>query len=304
MPDRRGRWNLPGCIGSVPPVEELPSLPDLAIVPGAQRLAGGTHGTTWSAVRADGSEIVVKAGDHVPDGVFLAEAEGLGAIAATGALAVPAVLDAGPRHLVLQALRALPDDDPAFWEMAGRDVAALHASTGPAYGWHCDNWLGQLPQRNPWCLDGHEFFARHRVLRYLDEEPVQAVMGSEALTGVERICARFDSLVPAMPPVLCHGDLWSGNFVATHDRRPAVVDPAVAYTWAEVDISMMYCEHRPDERFFEAYHEIHPPEPGWRERMELLHLRELLSVLAHFGQYPELCAETVDRVQVVIARFG
>jgi len=129
-------------------------------------------------------------------------------------------------------------------------------------------------------------------------------LGLETLAGIERICARLDTLVPTMAPVLCHGDLWSGNFLATHDGRPAVVDPAVAYSWAEVDISMMYCEHRPDERFFDAYHEVHPPEPDWKERLELLHLRELLSVLGHFGSYPELCQKTVDRVRAVTARFG
>jgi hypothetical protein len=37
--------------------------------------------------------------------------------------------------------------------------------------------------------------------------------------------------------------------------------------------------------------------------MELLHLRELLSVLAHFGDYPALCRDTVSRVRGVIAAF-
>ncbi len=285
-------------------MDGLPPLPAFDNVTDARRVAGGNHGTTWLATLGDGSEVVVKAGEHVPEGVFLAEAEGLEAIETTGALATPTVLAAGPRRLVLEVLLPPPQHDPDFWEAAGRAVAALHANTGPAHGWHRDNWLGRLPQHNPWTPDGHEFFAQHRVLRYLNEPLVQAVLGSDMLNAIERICSRLTTLVPAMPPVLCHGDLWSGNFLATRDGQPAVIDPAVSYAWAEVDISMMWCEFRPDERFFNAYHEVHPPEPGWQERLELLHLRELFSVLAHYGDYPDLCGETVERIRSVAERLG
>lgn len=172
--------------------EYPPSLPGFGEVTETRRVSGGNHGTTWLLVRSDGSRVVVKSGQHVPSGVFLAEAEGLTAIAA----------------------------------------------------------------------------------------------------------------VPSMPPVLCHGDLWRGNFLATDDAHPAVIDPAVAYTWAESDVSMMYCEEPPHPRFSDAYHEIHPAEPGWRERMELLHLRELLSCVAHFAEHPALCELIVPRVHDVVEKYS
>ena len=285
-------------------VNQTPGLPGFDGIVEARRVSGGNHGTTWLATRGDDCEVVIKGGDHVPEGVFPAEAEGLEAISSTGAVATPNVLEVGPRHLVLETLRTPPDTDWAFWEEAGRAVAAMHANVGPAHGWHRDNWLGQLPQRNSWCSDGHEFFVRNRVLRYLDEQPIQEVLGLEVLHGIERICDRLNSLVPVMAPVLCHGDLWSGNFLSAADGRPALIDPAVAYTWSEVDISMMYCEKRPDDCFFHAYHEVHPPQAGWKDRMDLLHLRELLSVLAHYGHWPELCAETAVRVGAVVTKYG
>lgn len=41
---------------------------------------------------------------------------------------------------------------------------------------------------------------------------------------------------------------------------------------------MMYCNGGAPERFFDAYHELNPPPTdGWRERMELLHLRGLVA---------------------------
>jgi fructosamine-3-kinase len=38
-------------------------------------------------------------------------------------------------------------------------------------GWPADGWLGRLRQVNTWNADGHEFFAEHRLLRYLTEPP-------------------------------------------------------------------------------------------------------------------------------------
>ena len=257
-----------------------PRVPSFGEFTESRRLAGGAHGTTWLLTRSDGSNLVIKSGEQVPAGLFLSEAEGLSAIAATGSLATPTVFHAGPCHLMLEALLPPPIDDTTFWEEAGRAVAALHAVLGPAHGWHQDNWLGLLPQHNDWCVDGHEFFVHNRVLPYLKETNAQTALGSKGISGIERICSKFHDLVPPMPPVLCHGDLWKGNFLATKDGQPAVADPAVTYTWAELDISMMYCEDPPPDRFFDAYHEVHPEEPGWRERIELLHLRELLSTVA------------------------
>jgi fructosamine-3-kinase len=70
--------------------------------------------------------------------------------------------------------------------------------------------------------------------------------------AVERLCARLPDLIPAMPAVLTHGDLRSGNLVSQSGGRIAVIDPAVSYTWAEVDLSMLWCSPRPPAagRFF------------------------------------------------------
>ena len=168
--------------GMLEDMDEIPpGLPAFGEVTETRRAAGGAHGTTWLLTRSDGSEVVAKSGEHVPAGLFLAEAEGLAAIAATGSLHTPTVLHAGPSHLVLEALLPPPVDDVSFWEEAGRAVGALHAVPGPAHGWHQDNWLGLLPQHNAWCVDGHEFFVRNRVLRYLEEPTAQAALGTEGI---------------------------------------------------------------------------------------------------------------------------
>jgi hypothetical protein len=53
------------------------ALPEFGTVIQAEPLTGGFAHKTWLARLEDGSQVVVKAGEQVPPGMFLAEAEGL-----------------------------------------------------------------------------------------------------------------------------------------------------------------------------------------------------------------------------------
>ena len=159
-------------------------------------------------------------------------------------MTAPEVVLVTPDLLVLKPL--LPrTDSPQFWEQLGHLVAALHTATvHDRFGWHHDGWLGRLPQDNTWDTDGYAFFAQ-RILRWLPEPLVEAAFDPDERRALERLCAALPELVPPQPPVLTHGDLWSGNVLATTDGVPALIDPAVSYTWAEVDLSMLWCGTRP-----------------------------------------------------------
>jgi fructosamine-3-kinase len=247
-----------------------------------RQLAGGTHHQVWLATQADGSRLVVKATPSCPAGMFTAEAEGLAVLRDSGTFWTPRVVDVGADFLVLEALEALPGpEDAAFWESAGRALARLHSIGNDQFGWSQDNWLGPTRQVNTWTVDGYEFFARHRLLRYLAEPAVAAVLTAADRSAIERICARLPELLPLPRPALTHGDLWPGNMLATTDGTAALIDPAVSWNWPGVDVSMMLYSGVPTPgRFFDAYHELRPPEPGWRDQLRLLHLRELLCVLS------------------------
>lgn len=108
-------------------------------------------------------------------------------------------------------------------------------------------------------------------------------------------------MIPATPPVLVHGDLWRDNILAGPAGRPALIDPAVWYGWPEVDISMLWLSPRPaaSRHFFETWEAIARPEPGWTGRAPLLHVREMLSVLAQRGGENG----TADRLRAVLAPF-
>ncbi len=65
------------------------------------------------------------------------------------------------------------------------------------------------------------------------------------------------------------------------DGGPALCDPAPYFGWPEAELSMLYgtMDTVPAE-FERAYLAVRPLDDGWRDRLPLLHLRELL---AHFG---------------------
>ena len=81
----------------------------------------------------------------------------------------------------------------------------------------------------------------------------------------------------------------------------AVIDPAVSYTWAEADLSMLWGSPRPpaSDRFFEVYQELNPSPPGWAERMPFLYLRELLSVVAQIADTPQ----AAEGIRTTLAPF-
>ncbi|WP_433615707.1 fructosamine kinase family protein [Dactylosporangium sp. CA-139114] len=248
-----------------------------------ERAAGGFAAEAALVRLRSGREVFAKTLAEPPgEDVFEVEAEGLAALRAAG-LATPDVLAVGRGVLVLS--RLLPRRDEAgAWERLAHDLARLHAVTSPRFGWHRDGWLGTHRQVNTWEDDGHIFFARHRLLRWLPNPRLRGKLGGPDRRALERLCDRLPELLPERPASLTHGDFWAQNIMTTEDGLPAVVDPAVSWTWAEVDLSHLWCSPHPPaaERLFAVYADVTGLDGGWRERMPLLHLRQMLALVAMF----------------------
>lgn len=246
---------------------------------------GGLAATAGLARRADGTQVFVKAFAEPPsDDAFAAEAEGLHGLRTLGGVETPEVLLASRDLLVLTMLRPRPSTE-TFWERLAHVLARLHTTTSsPRFGWQRDNWLGRRRQINTWADDGFEFFARHRLLRWLDEPRVQAALDAADRSALERLCALLPELLPDKPACLTHGDLWTQNVLAGPGEQPALIDPAVSYMWAEVDLAHLWTTAPPPEAqgFFDVYSELTSLDAGWRERMPILQLRQHLTVIAQF----------------------
>ncbi|RAO31519.1 hypothetical protein PSN13_04083 [Micromonospora saelicesensis] len=267
-----------------------------------QPVTGGLAALAGIATRRDAPPVFVKAFAHPPaDDVFAAEAEGLAALRELGGVATPEVILADRDVLVLSVLSERPRSE-AFWEQFAHLLARLHLSTThPRFGWHHDNWLGRRRQVNTWNDDGFAFFAEHRLLRWLDEPRVEAALDAQDRSALERLCDRLPDLLPERPACLTHGDLWAQNVLATADGDPALIDPAVSYLWAEVDLAHVWSTSPPPEarRMFEVYAELTSLDAGWEARMPVIQLRQHLAVLAQFDDD----WGAADQIRAVLAPF-
>ncbi|GAA4915960.1 fructosamine kinase family protein [Nonomuraea thailandensis] len=259
---------------------------------------GGVVAAAGMARLRDGSQVFAKTLRTAAPDLFEIEAAGLRALRELGGVTTPEVLAVTPDLLVLEPLPPRREEDELFWEELALAVAGLHGGVvGERFGWHRDGWLGRLRQDNTWDGDGHAWFAQRRILRWLPEPLVEEVLDREERLALERLCAALPDLLPPAPPVLTHGDLWRENVLSGSAGGPALIDPAVSYSWAEADLSMLWCSPRPPAagRFFEVYAATAPLPDGWQERMRIYHLRELLSSIAHDDNTRE-CAEEVREI--------
>jgi fructosamine-3-kinase len=237
----------------------------LAAVVRTAPLHGGDIGEVVRAELADGRTVVVKSTSYDAD----LEAEGLHALAEAGA-PVPAVLDVQPHRLILEHVSG-----PADWATLGRSLAQVHRHTAERFGWHRDNVIGPLRQRNGWRDRWPEFHVEQRLAPYLGDLPSDLAARLErAMTGPLPRLLDHDA-----PASLVHGDLWTGNVVAGR----WLIDPAVHHADREVDLAMLTLFGDAPAALHRAYAEAWPLDPGWERRRPALQLAPLLVHVRLFG---------------------
>ncbi|MBB6428382.1 fructosamine kinase family protein [Algisphaera agarilytica] len=247
---------------------------------------------------SDGRGVFVKTNTNAGTlpGLFEAEAAGLDALRnAAGALGVPEVLAVGRDYLVLELID-IGGKSADFEEKLGHGLAQLHqrSQRDEGFGFEADNYLGRLPQGNT-MSEGYITFWRERRLLPLIERlsayPQVVDRGRRLADRLEDVLAGSDE-----PPVLIHGDLWSGNACADRDGRVWIYDPACSYTNREVEFGMTRLFGF-GSRFEAAYREVWPLQDGWERRVEIYRLHHLLSHLWHFGGgYESQCRALLDRL--------
>ncbi len=278
-----------------------------ARVAGSRPAGGGCIHRAEIVGLADGDRYFVKSNPAPPPKIFEREAEGLAALAATGAIRVPRPLGTGhdPRpFLVMEAIESGPRS-PGFAATFGQRFARLHQANSESerdrverFGFAHDNHIGATPQPNPWTEDWVDFFRRHRLGHQLDLARSGGVSDRALDRLGDRLLDRLDELIgePEEPPCLLHGDLWSGNYMVDDAGEPVLIDPAGYFGRREADLAMTYLFGGFDARFYAAYEEAWPLAPGSADRLEIYKLYHLLNHLSLFGRsYRDGCVTILKR---------
>ena len=136
------------------------------------RISGGDINDTYELVLTTGERVFMKSNSRSDTSFFTAEAEGLSALAQTGAISTPHVLgcgtDSGRVFLLLEFIERKSRVSD-YWEMFGRQLAKMHIAgtkeyvTGGVYGFNSDNYIGHNKQINTPHNDWIGFFRDCRL---------------------------------------------------------------------------------------------------------------------------------------------
>lgn len=254
-------------------------------------VSGGDINRAYALLLSDGSRLFMKANRRENADFFRAEAEGLEALKATGAISVPGVIARGTddkeSFLLLEYIEE-GRRSPSASEKLGIRLAQMHMADAAAcvpggrYGFLSDNYIGAGYQSNKPADSWVEFFADRRLRPQF--EKAAAYWDVDERKSIERFLDRLDRyLAEPERPSLIHGDLWAGNYMIDRSGEPWLIDPAAYVGHAEADLAMTELFGGFDRRFYDAYRETAGIDPGYADRRDIYNLYHLLNHLNLFG---------------------
>ena len=256
-------------------------------------VSGGDINRAYRLTLSDGTGVFMKSNATANLPFFTAEAEGLAAIAAAGAIRTPELLGLGTdERYGAFLLLAWTDAGPRsrdYWENFGRRLADMHRTgtsglTGGRFGFPRDNFIGAGKQVNTPHDRWIGFFRDCRLTPMFRTADALGYFDAGDRKHMTRLLDRLDELlIEPERPSLLHGDLWSGNFITGSDGEAWLIDPAAYVGHAEADLAMTELFGGFSPAFYDAYREVFPLQPGYGRRRDLYNLYHLLNHLNLFG---------------------
>jgi fructosamine-3-kinase len=246
-------------------------------------VAGGCINACYR-VSTGGAGLFIKLNSVGAADSFAAEADGLAALRAAGMRAPEPLAHGTTETRAYLAIELLELRATGDFEALGRQLAAQHRAGGERFGWRRDNYIGATPQKNPWCESWPDFWRDRRLAPQLARAEANGY-GRELRGDIEHLMQALGVFFPGYAPAssLLHGDLWSGNAGFFADGSPVIFDPAVYRGDREADLAMTELFGGFPERFYSAYREAWPLDPGYAVRRDLYNLYHVLNHLNLFG---------------------
>lgn len=288
---------IPGAVASaIGDATQRPFLLQCAIPVG-----GGDINRSFRLEGTDGSRYFLKLNEARCHALFIAEAAGLQAVAATHTLRVPQVIahgaSEGMSFLVLEHLQLGGRGDA---RRLGEQLAALHRHRADRFGFPQDNFIGSTPQPNGWTDDWLDFWRERRLGHQLRLAAQNGYGGELQRLGVKLMDALPDLFAGYSPqPSLLHGDLWGGNHGFLAEGTPTVFDPAAYYGDRECDLAMTELFGGYPADFYAGYQAAWPLDAGYASRRDLYNLYHILNHANLFGgSYVSQALQLCQRLSV------
>jgi protein-ribulosamine 3-kinase len=173
-------------------------------------------------------------------------------------------------------------------------LAKLHSTPAPIpdgfdrpmFGFPVTTCCGDTPQDNSWKASWADFYAENRLRSILCTGLKQNGSDQELADAVETVASKVvprligDDTLKGIVPVVCHGDLWSGNhsrgqIAGQGGREEVCYDPSAVYGHSEYDLGIMKMFGGAGVGFFDEYTKLLPkaePKAEWEDRVQLYEL--------------------------------
>ncbi|MDN3669607.1 fructosamine kinase family protein [Echinicola jeungdonensis] len=219
--------------------------------------------------------------------MFHQEIKGLNLLRKNCPLQIPKTVGSGrldnQNYLLIEWIEGgYPGAD--YWERLGHGLAEMHMATSPVFGLEDNNFISILPQSNLQHEKWVDFYINERLEPMLGKAFYEKTISKSFYKKFQLIYPKLEGHLPKEKPALLHGDLWSGNVIVNSQGQPCLIDPAVYYGHREMDLAFSKLFGGFEGRFYDAYHNIFPLEPGFSSRADIYNLYPLLVHLNLFGK--------------------
>lgn len=247
-----------------------------------------TGGCINNAVRVKTGEgsFFLKWNEDIEEDMFAAEANGLRLLRAGSSLKIPEVLGLGKienKHYLLLEYVESRFPMTTYWQQLGQGLASQHRIAAEKFGLEYDNYIGSLPQANHQSENWIDFFREKRLEVQLGLAIYNGLVDKDFANKYKALYSKLPDLLQEEPPALLHGDLWSGNVMVGEEGEPCIIDPAVYYGHREVELAFTELFGGFDPRFYSAYEEAFPLDPGYKDRKDIYNIYPLMVHVNLFG---------------------